>query len=221
MDNDQRFPVSPEQFKAAFSGAVQVSELGMEDGSFSTVALVELDNGFVAQAQHVTSPDESSTSEQREIYAGRLLHIKVAELLQFREADRLRREGGASGHTELGDTRAEDVHTTPNISLGRIVRYRLTEQDASEINRRRIQQHEITTATSVDWWHRGAQAHVGNRAWSGQVLPAIAVAVWGPKCANLQVFLDGNDTLWKTSVSEQPEGFEGTVTGFWHWPART
>jgi hypothetical protein len=107
-----------------------------------------------------------------------------------------------AGHVELGDTRAEDVHTTPNISLGRIVHYTLTEQDANQVNGRRD-----TPAYS-------------NNAVAGQVFPAIAVRVWGPKCANLQVFLDGNDTLWKTSATEDPNlGFGNS--GFWHWPERS
>lgn len=105
------------------------------------------------------------------------------------------------GHVELGDTRAEDVHTTPNISVGRIVHYTLTQQDADGINAKR-------------------ESFVyANKAEAGQVFPAIAVRCWGPKCANLQVFLDGNDTYWKTSVTETPNA-EAGYSGFWHWPPR-
>ena len=106
------------------------------------------------------------------------------------------------GHVELGDTRAEDVRVTPNISLGRIVHYTLSELDARLVNERR------------------ENFVFSNQAVAGQVFPAIAVRVWGPKCANLQVFLDGNDVLWKTSASEDPNPGAGNV-GLWHWPARS
>lgn len=106
------------------------------------------------------------------------------------------------GHVELGDTRAEDVHTTPDLGLGRIVHYTLTEQDAQAINASRES-------------FQGA-----NQALAGQVFPAIVVRLWGPKCANLQVFLDGSDVFWKTSATEDPNPAAG-YSGFWHWPPRS
>lgn len=79
-------------------------------------------------------------------------------------------------------------------SIGRIVHYKLSEQDAAEINRRRLVPYPNG---------KGSQVHVGNPAAMGQVYPALIVRTWGdtPESAvQLQVFLDGNDTLWATSV---------------------
>lgn len=82
------------------------------------------------------------------------------------------------------------------VSVGRIVHYRLTAQDAGEINGRRV------TRTYA----------VGNTVGVGDVLPMVVVRVWGVEGVNGQVFLDGNDTLWVTS---RPEG---TEPGMWSWP---
>jgi len=50
-------------------------------------------------------------------------------------------------------------------------------------------------------------------------LPAMVVANWthelvteGSQCLNLRVFLDGEGTLWKTSINE------GDAPGHWTWP---
>lgn len=58
--------------------------------------------------------------------------------------------------------------------------------------------------------------------------PAIAVRVWSPECANLQVFMDGdggpsNDAepnlLWATSASYQAEEDGSELRhGTWFWP---
>lgn len=48
----------------------------------------------------------------------------------------------------------------------------------------------------------GHQAHVGNELEVGRSYAAKIVRLWSGTTANLQVFLDGNDTLWVTSVSE-------------------
>ena len=45
-------------------------------------------------------------------------------------------------------------------------------------------------------------------------LPAVITAVWSDECVNLNVLLDGEGTIWKTSVQE---GEEETN---WRWPKR-
>jgi hypothetical protein len=100
-------------------------------------------------------------------------------------------------------------------SIGRIVHYRLTEQDATAINRRRV-----AGAGHQEDWPMGAQAHSGNGVRVGEVVPMIICIVWpnehGPThdVVNGQCFLDGNDSLWVTSVKE------GTAAGQWSWPPR-
>jgi hypothetical protein len=84
-------------------------------------------------------------------------------------------------------------------SVGRIVHYTLTEQDAEHINRRRKDTSANLGAIQTD--ALGYVAHVGNKAEAGQVLPLIIVRVWSDACVNGQVLLDGNDSLWVTSVT--------------------
>lgn len=92
-------------------------------------------------------------------------------------------------------------------TIGRIVQYTLSEQDAEHINRRRVPL--IDSAAQA---HNGAQVHVGNSARAGDVYPMMICRVWVPEMVNGQVFLDGNDTLWVTSRHE------GTAPGEWAWP---
>ena len=93
-------------------------------------------------------------------------------------------------------------------SIGRIVHYSLSDQDAAEINRRRVAKpHE-------PGWPAGAQAHSGNQVHGGQLVPLIVTAVWTDVCINGQAILDGNDSLWVTSR------VLGTDVGTWRWPER-
>ena len=64
-------------------------------------------------------------------------------------------------------------------------------------------------------WPLGAQAHIGNDAKEGDTFPMLIVKTWGDtetSCVNGQVFLDGNDVLWATSVSV------GDGPHAWSWP---
>lgn len=115
-------------------------------------------------------------------------------------------------------------------SIGRIVHYTISAQDATEIMRRRTNGKSIAdrikqevqlrdgTQPPVFGWPAGAQAHIGNDAREGQVFPMLIVAVWGStptSSVNGQVFLDGNDVFWALSRSV------GTSPGTWSWPPRT
>ena len=84
-------------------------------------------------------------------------------------------------------------------TIGRIVHYRLSAQDAAIIRDRRA-------ATG---------AH-GNPALDGDVYPAEVVRTFefDSQAANLQVKLDGEDTYWATSRTE------GDGPGTWFWPPR-
>jgi hypothetical protein len=100
-------------------------------------------------------------------------------------------------------------------SIGRIVHYTLSEQDADAINRRRADAIRGRTADE----HSGVILHSGNTTNAGDVYPAIVVRVFpgGTEAngvCNLQVLLDGNDTYWATSRAE------GDGQLHWCWPPR-
>lgn len=107
---------------------------------------------------------------------------------------------------------------TPTV--GRFVHYTLNEADAEAINRRRddFQAFQRSHAHPHEPGQPGAtghQAHVGNAARAGQTYAALVVCVFeGAEVANLQVFLDGNDSYWATSRKE------GDAPGTWMWPPR-
>ena len=94
-------------------------------------------------------------------------------------------------------------------SVGRIVHYALSERDAEAINRRRLPMER----RGIDW-PAGAQAHVGTQVVAGWTMPMIITGLWSEHAVNGQVFLDGNDSLWVTNVSE------GSSSGQWSWPPR-
>ncbi len=112
-------------------------------------------------------------------------------------------------------------------TIGRVVHYCLHEDDAAQINRRRTtgasiaerMKQDVTTPAPPPAfvWPAGAQAHIGNVVKAGDVFPMIITAVWGttPESAvNGQVFLDGTDVLWVTSVTV------GVGPRYWQWPSR-
>ena len=86
-------------------------------------------------------------------------------------------------------------------SIGRIVCYRLSADDVAQINRRRPT----------------FQAYIGNSVAEGDTFPMLITRVWGStaeSAVNGQVFLDGTDVFWATSVvvGEGPRTFS--------WPSR-
>ena len=73
---------------------------------------------------------------------------------------------------------------------GRIVEYTLTEQDVARINEQRGTEGNSSRGNSVS---------------TGDTYPLVITRVWGSaegSAVNGQVLLDGNDTLWVTSVSQ-------------------
>jgi hypothetical protein len=91
-------------------------------------------------------------------------------------------------------------------TIGRVVTYTLTTDDANAINRRRAGR-AIRERVRVET--------LGNRVEAGQAYPAVVVrAAPACKACNLQVHLDGRDTHWATSRTE------GTEPGTWAWPPR-
>lgn len=103
-------------------------------------------------------------------------------------------------------------------SIGRIVHYTLSEQDAAQINKRRADAKNLNGAgVTLASQELGPQIHIGNAVTAGDVFPGMIVRTWGSapeSSVQLQVFLDGNDTFWATSVSE------GEGERQWIWPPR-
>ena len=85
----------------------------------------------------------------------------------------------------------------PLPTLGRIVLYKLSEDDARHIQQQRS--------------HNGTMA---NMAGVGHKYPAVVVSTFGGEAVNLQVLLDGPDSFWATSRHE------GDQPGTWAWPPR-
>lgn len=102
------------------------------------------------------------------------------------------------------------------LSIGRIVHYTLSEDDALQINKRRKDAKNLNAAgVTLASQELGAQIHVGNEVRAGEQYPATIVRVFeAAKSANLRVWLDGNDDLWACSVSE------GAGVRHWNWPPR-
>lgn len=124
-------------------------------------------------------------------------------------------------------------------TIGRIVHYRLTRDDAREANRRRVDgaNHYKEHRNNAN----GVQVHIGNQHSAGDVVPMLVVRVWpneysvdqsvcldhapgeepmwsfpsSPYGVNGQAFLDGNDTLWITSAAQ------GDFSGAWDWSVRS
>lgn len=115
-----------------------------------------------------------------------------------------------------------------NPSIGRIVHYRLTADDARAVDRRRRDCRDgVPLAAGVD--------RNGNPVAEGTVVPLVIVAVWpleyqaGCRLSihpedtayestfgvNGQALLDGTDSLWVTSAPQH-----ATLAGCWFWPPR-
>ncbi len=114
-------------------------------------------------------------------------------------------------------------------TIGRIVHYVLTAENAEQINRRRTTGASIAqrigamvlsedgTATGA-LWPVGAQAHIGNVVSEGDVVPMTIIRVWSEGLVNGQAMLDGNDALWVTSAHCSTA--VGGAPGCWNWPPR-
>ena len=106
-------------------------------------------------------------------------------------------------------------------SIGRVVHIRLSAQCATEVNRRRkgAQEKAADVRSGRVLMQHGEQIHIGNSVQEGDEFPMLICRVWAEiatetTAVNGQVFLDGNDVLWATSVSQ------GDKPGQWHEPER-
>ena len=95
-------------------------------------------------------------------------------------------------------------------TVGQIVQYRLTAENAEAVNRRRRHADE----SRVVHQHTGTVVHTGNPAERGDVYPMIITRVSATNAdedsaVNGQVILDGDDTLWVTNA------LQGSELGQW------
>lgn len=101
-------------------------------------------------------------------------------------------------------------------TIGRIVHYKLSDQDAQAINRRRTSGAAIAERIAAGTWPIGAQAHVGPPAVEGTTVPLIVVAA-DDTMVNGRAFLDGSEEL---AVSRAAESQDPHKPGTWRWPPR-
>jgi hypothetical protein len=100
-------------------------------------------------------------------------------------------------------------------TLGRIVHYTLSNDDAVSINRRR--NHARLAMDMHRTSANGVMVHVGNDVKEGDVYPLVITKAWGPdetSAFNGQLMLDGNDIFWVTSTQI------GEGPGKCFWPPR-
>ncbi len=103
--------------------------------------------------------------------------------------------------------------------IGLMVLYRLTADDAKATNIRREDARQNLEKMREE--RPGFQAHVGNMVVEGERVPMIILQVWPNEFGrnhhgvNGQAFLDGNDSLWVTSVEEgdQPGQWQAITDG--------
>jgi hypothetical protein len=101
-------------------------------------------------------------------------------------------------------------------TVGRIVIYTLSEQDAELINGRRLAAGAHSREHSE---HNGTVLHVGNQVTVHDSFPMVITRVLGSTAlgeylVNGSVVLDGNDLHWATSVKQ------GTGHRTWSWPVK-
>ena len=109
-------------------------------------------------------------------------------------------------------------------TIGRIVLYTLTSEDAEAINRRRDHATKHMDAHRAN--ANGVMVHVGNRVEQGQQFPMIITRVWGPDArhrstilVNGTVMLDGSDTYWATSRGvDTTDQAKAPIAGMFRWP---
>lgn len=101
-------------------------------------------------------------------------------------------------------------------TIGRIVHYRISDDDEAAINRRRTHFHRMRDEMQGE--KPGVQVHIGNRVTAGDIVPLVVTRIFanpkegGPALVNGQVLLDGSDSLWVTSAGQ------GSQPGMWDWP---
>jgi hypothetical protein len=96
--------------------------------------------------------------------------------------------------------------------IGKIVIFRLTEEQKAQIGERR------RTEQWISGLRHGTKVFEGNPPEIADEVPFVIVRVWpnefgqGIAGVNGQALLDGNDSYWVKCAKEGPD------PGMWHWP---
>lgn len=174
----------------------------------TTVCQLTLDNGFTIEGSSACVRKENFDAAIGNKLAREDALKGVWHVLGFRLADDLMR---AKQPGSVAPTPLKQVNPVP--SVGRVILYTLDAQDVDQINRRRTTAFEVSQRLVNGEWPDGAQAHIGNLARVGDVLPGMVIQVWGPTVVNAKIELDGTDQLWKTSIDVADE----PTPGKYHW----
>lgn len=204
MEQSSAPSVTIEEVNAAIAGETYTV---LPNGR-TTVCQLTLDNGFTVEGSSACVSLERYNQELGEKYARARAVEKVLAFLGFRLADRLMQDKQPAAEEALPQKRVNPVP-----SVGRVILYTLDAQDVEQINRRRTTGFDIAQRAADGRWPAGAQAHIGNLARVGDVLPGMVIQVWGPSVVNAKIELDGTDQLWKTSIDVADE----PTPGRYHW----
>lgn len=87
--------------------------------------------------------------------------------------------------------------------IGEVVLYKLTNDDAIQITRRRTTPEAVRNRLrrNPPEWPEGAQAHLGDPVLAGELVPMLVTRInEGAGLVGGQVFLNGSDTHWIAAV---------------------
>ena len=99
-------------------------------------------------------------------------------------------------------------------TVGRIVHYKLSQEDAKIINRAASDGSYARRMMAMGSLTVGVMTHQGSFADVSDILPMVITRVNQDGTINGQVFLDGNGSAWVSYVEE------GAKSGTWSWPPR-
>jgi len=100
------------------------------------------------------------------------------------------------------------------LTVGRIVHYVLSEKDVNNIHASRVTRIPEDTPKGIQI-NRGNTINLGDHDHVPMIIVRVFQREFGPNepGVNGQLFLDGNDQFWVTSVRYDEDKSPGT----WHW----
>ncbi len=176
-----------------------------------TVCSITLDNGYSVRGESACVDPANYNQQIGEKIAYEAAFRKLWPLFGFLLAEKRFRAKLSEAVPKHTDAKGPAMIPT----IGRIVLYTLTSEDADAINRRR--EHARLHMSEHRAKSNGVMVHVGNGVKQGDQFPMVITRTWGSDPGNPvqgTVLLDGSDTFWATSK------VVGDEAGMWRWPAR-